>query len=208
MSHSKFQKAYDKYYSDRDNEQLELFQLLDDRFAVTRVLYPGSYVHVTPSFVFPDVTYVDNDKKAMAILVTTDVVPFVTSRKVYEGTPNIVFHPQSYTDAIEEPLESFDLILSLWAGFISIHCKKYLKRGGLLLVNNSHGDAGMAFIDPDFKLVGVIDKRKDRYVHSDKGLEQYFIPKKPQNVSKERLLELGRGIGYKKAASLYLFKKI
>ena len=31
-----------------------------------RVLYPGSYVDVAPSFVFPTVTYVDIDDRAQA----------------------------------------------------------------------------------------------------------------------------------------------
>ena len=34
--------------------------------------------------------------------------------------------------------------------------ERYLKVGGILAVNNSHGDAGLASIDPDYEFIGVI----------------------------------------------------
>ncbi len=48
-------QALDTYlanYKDRQREEdnlLELFQQVRDRFGVTRALYPGSYVHITPA---------------------------------------------------------------------------------------------------------------------------------------------------------------
>ena len=60
----------------------------------------------------------------------------------------------SYTAGFAEAEKSFDLLISQYAGFVSQHCKKYLKIGGILLVNNSHGDASMAKLDDDYKFVG------------------------------------------------------
>ena len=57
---------YQKYYSDRDNEQRDLFAALHDRFAVRSFLYPGSFVHIAPSFVIPRGVYVDSDRQAAA----------------------------------------------------------------------------------------------------------------------------------------------
>ena len=78
-----------------------------------------------------------------------DVVSFVVRHKVYNETPMMAFHSSSYEADLPEPNGSFDLLISLYAGFISKPCKRYLKRGGILAVNNSHGDAGLASIDPD-----------------------------------------------------------
>ena len=55
---------YQKYFQGRQFERLDLFQIIADEFNIQRALYAGSFVHVTPSFVFPDVVYVDNDKQA------------------------------------------------------------------------------------------------------------------------------------------------
>ena len=38
---------------------------------------------------------------------------------------------------------SVDLLISQYAGIISQPCKRYLKPGGYLLVNNSHGGRGV-----------------------------------------------------------------
>jgi len=42
--------------------------VLKNNFQITRVLYPGSWIHLTPSLVFPFVVYVDslaNTKKML-----------------------------------------------------------------------------------------------------------------------------------------------
>ena len=38
-----------------------MFSILADAFAIHRVLYPGSYIHLSPSFIFPSVVYADTD---------------------------------------------------------------------------------------------------------------------------------------------------
>ena len=48
-------QIYKKYYIDRDYEQLDLFRLINRTYEITRAIYPGSYVHISPSFIFPDV---------------------------------------------------------------------------------------------------------------------------------------------------------
>ena len=58
--------TYRKYHIDKADERRGLFEGLVERFGVGRALYPGSFVHVTPSFVIPEVVYVDSDKRAAA----------------------------------------------------------------------------------------------------------------------------------------------
>jgi hypothetical protein len=52
---------YDEYVAKRGDE-LGLFQQVARFAAVERLLYPGSYVHITPSLVFDVVVYVDTDR--------------------------------------------------------------------------------------------------------------------------------------------------
>lgn len=199
---------YQKYFEGRQFERLDLFEIIADKFNVQRALYPGSFVHITPSFVFPDVVYVDNDKQAKQFFGKPEIFKFIAERKVYAQEAKVSFYFTDYRNSFEEPLEAFDLLISQYAGFISQHCKRYLKIKGILLVNDSHGDASMAFIDPDYEFIGAILRNKGKHRISENGLETYFIPKKPVEVSKEYLEQIQKSIAYQKTASSYLFRRV
>jgi hypothetical protein len=199
---------YKQYHIDKNDERLGLFTLLETNFAIKSALYPGSYVHITPSFVFSLVVYVDNFLQTNNFFSDPKVYDYIDQRKLYKDKPVIRYHQKDYRKGIGESLESFDLLISQYAGFVSQFCTKYLKLNGLLLVNNSHGDASMASIDERYELIGVFNKRRDKYAYSDTNLESYFIPKKPIEVTTGYLETIQRGIGYTKSASSYLFHRI
>ena len=199
---------YRSYFVERQFERLDLFQLIADEFEVKRVLYPGSFVHVSPSFVFPSVVYVDNDKQANKFFRSPEIHELIEKRKVYPQDASFMFHFADYRDGFDEKEKSFDLLISQYAGFVGQYCKPYLQKGGLLLVNNSHGDAGVAAIDKDYQLVAVFFLRNGRYKMSKSNLDDYFIPKSSAELTKEYLMQLQKGIGYTKSGSAYLFRKI
>lgn len=198
---------YKKYHLDRGDERLGLFRLLATRFGGERVLYPGCFVHVTPSLVFPVVTYVDTEKRAMTFFSDEGVKAFVADHKEYRGEATVVFHHIDYRQDLPEPQGGYDLLISQYAGFVSMYCTHYLKIGGLLLANNSHGDASMASIDPRYELVGVINHRGEKFSVKSNQLADYLIPKSGRPVIKETLLASGRGVGYTRSASAYLFQR-
>jgi hypothetical protein len=109
-------------------------------------------------------------------------------------------------DELPEPPGSFDLLISQWAGFVSQACKPCLRAGGLLLVNNSHGDASMASIDGDFRFVAAVTARGGRFRLIEKDLDRYFVPKSDVEITPEYLIEIRRGIGYTKTAWAYVFE--
>ena len=199
---------YKKYHIDRNDERLGMFSILKEKYKINNALYPGSFVHITPSFVFPSVVYVDTNKPAKDFFNDPSVHDFVSKKKSYDEDSVISFHHKDYRKNIGEPIESFDLLISQYAGFISQFCKKYLKIGGILLANSSHGDASMASIDTDYKFIGVLNKRRNKYAFSEKKLDSYFIPKKPREITREYLEKTKRGVGYTKSPSNYLFRRI
>ncbi|NJN99417.1 MAG: hypothetical protein HC875_37625 [Anaerolineales bacterium] len=136
------------------------------------------------------------------------VQDFIAKRKTYSPDAKVTFHPMDYRDNIGETEASFDLLISQYAGFISQHCKRYLKLGGLLLVNDSHGDASMACLDEDYELIGVVMGRNGNYRITEQDLADYFRPKSPMEITKAYLEKSQRGIGYKKSAGMYLFKRV
>jgi len=130
-------------------DRLRLFREVGWHVHADRVLYPGSYVDVAASFTFPSVTYVDSDDRAAAFFADRDGVQELVGAQ--PGAPEdatVTFIHSDYRAALPVPTESCDLLVSLFAGFVSEFCTQYLRVGGALLVNPSHGDAAMASIDP------------------------------------------------------------
>ncbi len=201
-------QIYKKYYIDRNYEQLDLFRVIQRTYKIKRVIYPGSYIQISPSFIFRDVVYIDSDKNAIKFFNSSIFIEIINDRKEYNDAPKITFHGIDYKIPIHELFDQFDLLISQFAGFISDTCKKYLKIGGYLLVNNSHGDAGLASIDEDYQFVATVHKTKEKYRISQNSLEKYFIPKRKLEVSKEMLYQAGKGVGYTKTAPLYIFQRI
>eukprot|EP00892_Ulva_mutabilis_P006475 jgi/Ulvmu1/419/UM001_0426.1 len=144
----------DKQTGDRLRLFTAISQYLPVRPDTARVLYPGSYVDVAPSFVFKAVTYIDVDKRAQKFFSDVEGVEELVAQNDGPLKPDISFIHGDHTEVsspaslIELPDAGFDLLVSLYAGFISEYRTRCLKIGGSLLVNPSHGDAAMASIDP------------------------------------------------------------
>lgn len=199
---------YQKYYQERQFERLDLFEIIADRFNVQRALYPGGFVHITPSFVFPVVVYVDNDKQAKQFFGKPEIYRHIAERKSYPQEAQVSFHFADYRDGFDEPFETFDLLISQYAGFVGQHCRPYLKTGGFLVANNSHGDAGMAAIDDGYQLKAVFSVRNGNHRISETNLDEYLVPKSRVQITRDYLERVQKGIGYKKTAGVYLFQKI
>lgn len=201
-------ELYKEHFVEKDFERFELFQILREKYGFESAIYPGSFVHITPSFVFPIITYVEMDKRAKKFFENSELFAFINSRKRYPEEATIQFFAQDYREELVGEDEKYDLLISQYAGFVSKFCKRYLKIGGILLVNNSHGDAGMASIDADFEFIGAILKRGSTFRVSENNLSEYFIPKKSVEVTVAYLEKTQKGIGYTKPASSYLFRRI
>jgi hypothetical protein len=178
-------QLYEKYFMDRDFERLDLFQLLLKKYGIKSALYPGSFVHITPSFVFQITVYVDTDKKAKNFFNDPEIYDFIKKHKIYPQNADITFYAMDYRNDLDLKAQNFDLLISQYAGFVSQYCKRYLKIGGVLLVNNSHGDASMASIDSDYELIAVINRSKEKHRLTEKNMDSYFIPKSTVNITKE-----------------------
>lgn len=191
-----------------EGDRHRLFSAVAQEIVATTVLYPGCYVDVAPSFVFPSVTYLEMDKRAPTFFGDVDGVRELIAKHDGPPSPAVVFIHGDYTASHGLPNDHFDLLVSLYAGFISEHCTKYLKVGGHLLVNPSHGDAAMASIDPRYELVAVVKSGAGGYRVDRTKLDTYLVPKKPQEISVESLHASGRGVGYTSSPFAYLFKRV
>ena len=121
-------------------------------------MYPGSYLDITPSLVFSEVCYVDSLKGFVQRLADPELLKYINAHKSYQGDSAIRCYEADYGSFGEEPAGSFDLLISLNGGFISQHCCRFLKNGGLLLVNNGHYDANRAYVDPAYEFVAALEE--------------------------------------------------
>lgn len=190
-------------------DRLRLFTAVGGAIEASTVLYPGSYVDVAPSFVFDDVTYVDVDRRAQQFFDDEAGVGEIVRDHRSAGPQGAWrFIRADYTSDLALPDDHYDLLVSLYAGFVSEHCTQHVRPGGHLLVNASHGDAAMAALDPRYRLIGVVTSRGGTYTVVDRGLDQHLIPKRSVEITAESLHLSGRGVAYTKPAFAYLFQHI
>ena len=188
-------------------DRWRLFQTVSAAAPARRVLYAGSYVDIAPSFVYDDVTYADMDKRAAAFFADQQGVKQIICDHGGNVNGRVAFEYGDYR-SLDLETESFDLLISLYAGFISEACGHFLRLGGLLLANSSHGDAALAALDPRFELAAVITSSGGHYRVTDDNIDSYMVPKKPQTITVESIRKSGRGIAYTKSPFAYLFRRL
>lgn len=201
-------KLYHDHFVKKSDERTGLFQALSAGFSIQRGLYPGSFVHITPSFFIPEMVYVDMDKRCPRFFADDATLHYVTERKQYAQTPSLKFYHADFSKEVPEPLQSCDLLLSFYAGFISEYCVQYLRPQGILVANNSHGDAPLAHLNPDYELIGVVNREAERFKLTFENLDTYFVTKSGKPLDKAEILRSMRGLGYTKAPYAYIFQKV
>lgn len=196
-------ESQDRHTGDRQR----LFNAIAIEFVVTSSLYPGCYVDIAPSFVFESVTYVDTDDRAARFFGDRPAVDEMIQANRTDQTPSKWrFIYGDYTSTLDLPIGGFDLLISLYAGFVSQHCAHHLRPGGYLLANPSHGDVASAHLDERFSLVAVVTSRGGTYSVRRHELEEYLVPRGPEGITSDALRQRGRGIGYTRSPFAYLFQ--
>lgn len=191
-------------YRDKIGNRTELYRIVAKKYGVASALYPGSHIDIAPSLVIPKVIYVDNFKGAINFFKNMEMIKkYIAENKEYEKLCDIVFMGQDYTGKLD--VGPVDLIISQYAGFVGQATKKYLKTGGILLSNDSHGDATLSIFDDDFEFIGVIGKN-NRII--DAKLDDYFVLPRSKSVDLVKVKEKMKGPKYKLTAENYLFRKI
>lgn len=145
----------------------------------------------------------DNFKGAIRFFQQIEEIhSFIERKKRYEAPCTITFLAQDYYDELD--IEPVDLIISQYAGFVGQATSRYLKPGGILLCNDSHGDATLARFDETFTFIGVI--KEDNQIIQTK-LDEYFTLAKGRAVDLEKVKKKMRGLPYTKQVENYIFQK-
>jgi SAM-dependent methyltransferase len=196
---------YHEYVVAQGLERLELLERVRAMCATSpTVLYPGCLIHVTPSFFFQHVVYVDRSDFARDFFAHGDEVSrIVNGRRRYRQSPFIRFVGQDFTRPIPVPEESFDVLMALYAVGVSRSCNRYLRDGGVLVTDDHHGDAADALaagltLEAAIKL----DRAKLRWVDGD--LSGFL---EPRAESARAARTRTPGSKYARDAAFYIFRK-
>jgi hypothetical protein len=80
------QRLYNKYFVENSFERKNIFKAILKRYGCKSALYPGSFIHITPSFYFPSVIYVDSDRQAKRFFTDTrEVKRIIDKNKIFGG---------------------------------------------------------------------------------------------------------------------------
>jgi hypothetical protein len=198
---------YQKYFRDIQFERSALFKAIREKYHCTTVLYPGSSIHITTSFYFPHVVYVDTSELAQQFFSHhEDILDLIKNQKKYKESSYVRFINQDFTTTLSLRDHSFDLVIALFAGGISCACKKYLKIGGILLTNNHHNDASEAALDDEYQLIARVIRKGDAYKISE--MNEDNIPPESSSSNKRYLKRSNSGLVYTDNEDYFLFKKI
>lgn len=190
-------------YQNKIGNRLELYRAVSKKFEILSALYPGCHIDLSPSLVIPKVVYVDNFMGTINFFKHANLIKaYIDEHKEYEQECDILFFGQDYSHKIV--IEPVDLIISQFAGFVGQTTKMHLKVGGILLCNDSHGDATLSKFDEDFKLVGTLDENNKI---ENNNLDDYFMLPKHKSIDLMNVKAKMKGPKYSKSAENYLFQK-
>ncbi len=193
-------KTY-KEYANKIGNREKMYEAVKIEYGIKSALYPGSHIDIAPSLVIPEVTYVDNFKGAIKFFKDiSKIEAFIEENKAYCDETKMRFVGEDYTQI--ELNNEYDLIISQYAGFVGQATKKFLKEGGYLLCNDSHGDATLAYFDDDYEFIGIIDE-KCRIKINDK--EKYF-QLNGKEIDIDNVLKTMKGPKYMKHNENYIFR--
>ena len=170
MDLARIEQHYNSTYAALDFERRGLFRLLQRQFKPREVVYLGSSIHVTPSFYFPHVRYVDNSAQSRDFFADFDTLKaFVSQRKQYRQAPYLQYIQVDYHSWVPSPFERGDLVLALYAPGALAATTTFMKRCGVLVYLPLPSDQDSA-PPPGLAQMGIIVAKGDSYYYENGGL--------------------------------------
>lgn len=158
-------EQYDKLYRSISFERREILKYICCRYDCSTVLYPGCAIHITPSFYFPHVVYVDKSESSKKFFSHgREVEDLVLSQKKYKRRPFIHYLHADFSKALPLRDKSFDLLISIFSGKQVEYCESYLAAGGIVLTNNLFSDESFLSLSSHFRLRETLVIRRGKII--------------------------------------------
>lgn len=162
------ESLYRKNYRSIGFERVDLFRCINELWRPLKVLYIGSSIHISPSFIFQNVTYVDNSPLARDFFSRREeVISLISGDKKYKQRPWFEFLPIDYLSAPLPHSFRYDLILSLFAPRTIAAAINCLSRSGRIVHLPLPSDPIEEADRERLCLSGTIVYRRKRYIFNE-----------------------------------------
>jgi len=200
--------SYIRFYTDMNFDRAGLFDLIRSKYGCSTVLYPGCSIHITPSFYFQHVVYVDISEESREFFRDTqNIVNFVNCNKKYKQSAYIEFIDNDYTKQLPVRENNYDLLLAIYAAGIAKACKNYIKPGGIIVSNNHHGDAEEVLEDKTVTLEALIRKKGDKYQVEEATNEKMYKTLKEYSIPLKNMKRSSKGMEYVDKDCYFVLRK-
>jgi hypothetical protein len=195
------EKKYNQFYKSIEFERKGLFELIKKEFNPKTVLYPGCSIHVTPSFYFNYVVYVDRSDLSKEFFNNeTQVSQLINGTKNYKESSFWQYKDKDFQFDLDLNENYFDLLISIFSGKMINYCEKYIKQGGIILTTSLFSDNESIINNDDFELIGMI------WCSNKKYKIDYDLKTRTKN--KSRLRRKNNGFEYVDNEDYYIYRKI
>lgn len=165
MKLEQIQNHYRKFYESVAFERVGLFECAKREFGDGEVLYLGSSAHITPSFIFRNVTYLDHSEISRDFFSDLGAVrQFIESRKRYQPSPTLAYVDADYTS--RKAHKRYDLVWAIFSPGSLTAAQSYVNRGGILVYLPLPSEEGKSDFAPEFEEIGMIRLVKGKYKYS------------------------------------------
>ncbi len=194
-------KKYENIYINHDFERIQFFRLIKSLKKVEKILYPGCSFHITPSLIFPDVTYMDKDTNVANFFSNRNgIEQYISAHKEYKSKSHFSFVKLDY--AQDKIREQFDMIISIFADSAGQYLPGNLRKGGLIISNDFRSEIKTLISRKDLKLIGHIKKNKKKYEYINEAPNRSLTSKGRDFVQKNGTYT------YRDKEIYYVFEKI
>jgi hypothetical protein len=208
MKHVGITGSYNRFYSALNFDRAGLFELIKDEYGCGTVLYPGCSIHITPSFYFQHVVYVDISETVKEFFQDNqNILSIINSNKKYKQSAYIQFIHSDYTKELPVRENNYDLLLAIYAGGITKCCKKYIKPGGIIISNNHHNDAQEALRDSSVRLEALIRRKGKKYQIENGTGEKMLKTLQEHSMPLKNMKNSSSGMEYVDNEYYFVFKK-
>jgi len=176
------ERQCDRDLPGRDNHW-KLFLAVDAVLAPLKVLYPACRFDVSPSLVFPDVTYVDDGSDVAAFFGDIEGVLDIVAECSTAPQDAVFRYIRSACSRLVLPSARYDLVISLDSRPVVESCARYLKKGGWFLTHPASQDAMTLAQDPTFTLAAVVTPSLGEYRLRKLDRKPSRLPAGPSNPS-------------------------
>jgi len=112
MSNVEIPGLYKHYFIDKQDERKMLFEKIAALHQPRKGIYPGSFVHITPSFYIHDMTYIDSDRRIAGFFSDSTVLQYIETQKKYSETPAVRGIQADFSRELSLEEHSFDIMFS------------------------------------------------------------------------------------------------